>query len=136
VSNLSKPSILGKRVIVEPLDAAGLKYTTGSKLGSTEDDGFSPAHDLPQDDLRDSQRKGSQRQGSEYEEGEYRRCRQRVTFTGVTPTCNKPKDENIEDCIVIANTIQVEIMDGAEPTGIEGMQSTPQQDESNLETDA
>ena len=128
VSNLSKPSILGKRVIT---DAADLNYTTGRP---TEVNSSSPASNLPQDNLQDIQGKGSyrgsQRRDSQYEESKHHRCRQRVTFTGVTPTCN---DENIEDCIVIANTIQVEM----EPTDVEEMQSTPQdawQDESNLET--
>jgi len=129
VSNLSKPSILGKRVIV---DAADLNYTTGR---STEVNDSSPAPNLPQDDLQNIQGKGSyrgsQRRDSQYEESKHHKCRQRVTFTGVTPTC---KDENIKDCTVIANTIQVEIM---EPTDVKGMQSTPHdawQDESNLET--
>ena len=126
ISNRSKPSMLGKRVIVEPLDTAGLQYTTG-----LTDNGSRLSPSSP--DSQDSQLNGSHR-GSQRSQCQENRCRQRVTFTGVPPPRDKANDENIEDCIVIANTIQVEIMDEAGLTDVEGMQPMPQdmwQDESN-----
>jgi len=61
-----------------------------------------------------SQQQGSQQPGSKYRGSQHRNFCHRVTFNGVSPI---PEDEkDIKDCSIITNTIEVEIIDMAEPT--------------------
>jgi len=114
ISNYSKPSMLGKRVIVEPLYVTtGLQYITRPQVESTEDVS-SPVQSTPEEDYHnDSQ----SLHGSQHEETTHQKCRRRVTFT------KGPNDKNIKDCVIITNTIQLEMMDDddVEPISVQPM---------------
>ena len=58
-----------------------------------------------------SQRRGSLRPGSKHRGSQHRSIHRRVTFTGVPPIPEQIEDEkDIKDCVIITNTIKVEII--------------------------
>lgn len=58
-----------------------------------------------------SQRRGSLRTGSKHRGSQHRSFHRRVTFTGVPPIPEQIEDEkDIKDCVIITNTIKVEII--------------------------
>ena len=119
--------MLGKRVIVEPLYVTtGVQYMTRPQVEFAAEDVSSPVQSTPQEDHHNNSQSV---QGSQHEETTHQKCRRRVTFT------NGPKDENIKDCVIIANTIQLEMMDDeVEPISVQPMSQDAWHDEDGLDT--
>jgi len=70
-------------------------------------------------------------QESRYRGGQVHRYRRRITFTGVPPI--PENDSDVKSCIVVTNTIQVEILNETKSiTEVDEMQK----DKSNSESDA
>ena len=84
----------------------------------------SPDH--PQQ-CQDNQNNGDH-QGSQYTGNQVRKYRRRITFIGVPEQTEN--DSDINSCIVITNTIQVEIVNETEPTKVNETQKDSESNES------
>jgi len=93
LNNYFKPSILGKRVIVEPLHVTtGLQNVTCNLLNMFA---VHAVLSSPQEDHHDSETI----QGSHHKEIVHQKC------------SKGPKHKKIKDCVIIANTTQLEMID-------------------------
>jgi len=120
-----RSSILSKRSSVDLFDNARSESTTKTEGSDDECVSASNSADLPQ---HNQDHQGSQCRGSQV-----RRYRRRITFTGVPPIPEQTEnDSEIRSCIVITNTIQVEILNKTEPTKMNEIQK----DENSSESDA
>ena len=106
-----------------------------------DDDQFQPRTKTENDDVfisvpnspdhpqqcQDNQNNGDH-QGSQYTENQVRKYRRRITFIGVPEQTEN--DSDINSCIVITNTIQVEIVNETEPTKVNETQKDSESNES------
>ena len=67
-------------------------------------------------DLPTSQQPENQRRWSQHRTNQHRSVHRRVTFTGVPPIPEQAEDDkDMEDCIVITNTVEVKIINKRNP---------------------
>jgi len=113
VTNRSQSSIDLGTVEVKPEDDVFISEPNSPDILQNQDSQHNISH------LR-SQKQGSQRLGSKRRGTHHRSFHRRVTFTGVPPIPEQNEDEkDIKDCVIITNTIEVEIINMAEPKNVD-----------------
>ena len=134
--SIPRLSILSRRTNSDTSNDDGVvadRHNSRNKTGSSTID-LEPVEVMPDDDVfisqpnsperhgshRRSQRQGSQQRGSQRKGSQCRNFRRRVTFTGVPPIPEQTEDEkDVKNCVVITNTIEVEIIDDTELTNVD-----------------